>query len=97
MNKITLDGAEMLTRKIAHQYLKEQFGFPEYYGENLDALWDMLSIVSKPMVIRLENNNMLQENLGAYGQAIIAVFMDLASENKNIVFHTEADKNCIER
>ncbi len=25
-----------------HRLLKEQFGFPAYYGENWDALWDCL-------------------------------------------------------
>jgi RNAse (barnase) inhibitor barstar len=30
------------TAKTAHKYLKEQMGFPDYYGENLNAFSDCL-------------------------------------------------------
>lgn len=41
--EIRLDGRKMRTRENAHAVLKEAFRFPEYYGRNLDALWDMLT------------------------------------------------------
>ncbi len=40
---IILDGNEMLNRQELHRYLKKQFHLSEFYGENLDALWDELS------------------------------------------------------
>ena len=39
----TLDALKLNERKQAHEYLAEAFGFPEYYGKNLDALYDCLS------------------------------------------------------
>lgn len=40
--KIILDARHMDTKKRAHGYLKEKMNFPEYYGENLDALYECL-------------------------------------------------------
>ena len=39
----TIDALKVKERKEAHEYLKEVFDFPEYYGKNLDALYDCLS------------------------------------------------------
>lgn len=41
--EIRLDGRKLMTREAAHDKLKERFGFPDYYGRNLDALWDLLT------------------------------------------------------
>ena len=37
-----VDAAKMKERKAAHEYLKDQFHFPDYYGANLDALHDCI-------------------------------------------------------
>lgn len=43
MRKVLLDGNVLADRNTAHRYLKVMLEFPEYYGENLDALYDMLT------------------------------------------------------
>ena len=40
-NPIIIDFASCRPEEI-HTMLKEKFGFPEYYGRNLSALWDCL-------------------------------------------------------
>lgn len=40
--KIILDARRMDTKEAAHVYLQEQLGFPEYYGKNLDALYECM-------------------------------------------------------
>ena len=43
MRRVTLDFGACRHRDSLHQYLEEQFGFAEHYGENLDALFDLLT------------------------------------------------------
>ncbi|MCF0230246.1 MAG: barstar family protein [Parasporobacterium sp.] len=38
-----LDAGELNDSRNSHIYLKEIFGFPEYYGCNLDALYDCIT------------------------------------------------------
>ena len=39
MEKIILDGAKMTDKTAAHEHIAEMMGFPQWYGNNLDALW----------------------------------------------------------
>lgn len=41
-NPILLDFGKCKYLGEIHAILKEKFGLPEYYGENPDALWDLL-------------------------------------------------------
>ena len=40
-NPIVLDFTGCRYLGVVHQILKEKFGFPDYYGENWSALWDL--------------------------------------------------------
>ncbi len=47
----TLDGTKMQCRTTLHAELKEKLLFPEYYGENLDALWDCATDITDETII----------------------------------------------
>ena len=70
--KVVLDGKKMISREAAHAYLKETFGFPEYYGENLDALHDCLAEMTDVEVELLNADDMLAA-LGKYGEKLFQV------------------------
>ena len=74
------------TKEAAHRYFKGLFDFPDYYGSNLDALYDCLSELP-PCRIVLRYPHMLR---GDYGIKLRAVFDDLADERDDIEL-TERD------
>ncbi len=86
MNRIILDGKKMISREIAHTHMKEKLNAKEYYGNNLDALWDVLSTYDRNVKVEFINIESLIENLGDYGEFIVEVFKDAEKENKNIKF-----------
>lgn len=77
MNKIILDGKLIL--KDGHLYLKEILNFPDYYGENLDALYDCLTDIGTNTEIILDNDKLVEKE-------IINTFIDASNENPYISF-----------
>ena len=70
-----LDGN--LIKKEGHDYLKEALNLPDYYGKNLDALYDCLTEIE--CEIELINSNDVDKD-------IIDTFKDAADENDFLKF-----------
>lgn len=85
MEKIILDGAKMTEKTAAHEHIAEMMGFPAWYGNNLDALWDMLSERDEAD-IELVNAAAMLGTLETYGCRLLSCFFDAAAENSRIVF-----------
>lgn len=81
---VVLDGRKMTDKRTLHNYLKEQCGFPEYYGNNLDALYDVLTDREEPLEIHLEYAQELKEVLCGYGEAFIETLEDAAANCSNV-------------
>lgn len=82
MRQLTLDSSYMTDRKTAHEYIARQLSFPEYYGHNLDALYDMLTDIAEPIIIMINHIELLEAQLGAsYGKLLLEVLKDSAAEN----------------
>ena len=77
---IVLDAEKMTTRSKAHPYLKEMLHFPDYYGNNLDALYDCLTDLG-PTQIWFEN----EEKGGDCFRKILRVFKDAHRGNADLV------------
>ena len=43
VSEVILDGRHMGNHEEYHPYLARKLDFPDYYGNNLDALYDMLT------------------------------------------------------
>ena len=79
-----IDGKLMVTRKAAHEELKRAMELPEWYGRNLDALWDMLTTIEVSAVLA-EKDAML-EHLRDYGQDLLDTLLEAAEENPRFRF-----------
>ncbi|MBQ8515599.1 MAG: barstar family protein [Ruminococcus sp.] len=82
---LTIDGDKIKTETQLHKWLAEALEFPCWYGNNFDALFDMLSAeVSKPLLIRVINPAQLQENLGPAADVLSRVLVHAALENRHL-------------
>ena len=89
MDKIILNGANMTTREDAHAEIQREMGFPEYYGANLDALWDMISTTDAD--VELHNPVPMLNALGKYGCKLLETFFDAVDENEGFRFRLESE------
>lgn len=84
--EIILDGKLMTGREAVHDLLTEQLNLPDYYGRNLDALFDMLSESGQNLNITLIHADVMLSYMGNYGNALIKTLKDAADRFENIEF-----------
>lgn len=84
MNVITIDCADIRDKAGFHAAVAKALSFPDYYGNNLDALHDCLTDIFADIQIQFENWRLLEEKLGSYTAAIQWAMSHAAEENPNI-------------
>lgn len=78
-----LNGLLMQTRDDMHAQLKERFHLAEHYGNNLDALWDLLAERADGGYILLEFAERMPNELLL---PLVGLFVDLAAQDKRWQF-----------
>ncbi len=79
--RIIIDGLMIKNKKQFHECIKNKMEFPEYYGNNLDALWDCLTgWIELPIEVEWRNFKYSKEQLGEYSNKIIEVFKEAEEE-----------------
>ena len=81
MKSCTLYVARIADMEALHAALAEGFGFPAWYGRNLDALYDLLTEPSEPATLTIYDFDTLTETLGDKGAALRRVLTDAGQEN----------------
>jgi ribonuclease inhibitor len=80
MEKIILDGSQFTNKAELHAILKSKLQLPDYYGNNLDALWDCLTgDVKLPMNIEWINFQNSKELLGDYAEKTLNIFINAST------------------
>ena len=81
MKQVRLNGLFMGTKEKAHRHMKRRLSFPDYYGNNLDALYDCLSELG-PTQVTLTHAAYLKKKLGdAYAAKLLSVFAAATGAN----------------
>ena len=78
----TIDCENLLFPDRAHEYLAKVLELPEYYGKNLDALYDCLT-EKGPCTVVLAGAEVLRQ-WGGYGARVLAAIEQAAEANPNL-------------
>lgn len=81
METIILDGASASTRAALHDQLAQKLSFPDYYGRNLDALYDLLTERPESTRLLIRRRDALMEALGVYGASFLKTLEEASLEN----------------
>ena len=82
MRKITLDIERMRSLPMLHKYLHTALALPDYYGANLDALYDCLTEIAEPTELVVPKKVADEAYLGWYGQQFLQLLEDAGAANE---------------
>ena len=92
MKNIVIDFSNCKYTMDLHNEIKEKLELPEWYGNNLDALWDMLTgFIETPINITVVFNpeTKAAEGLKENVLKIIQTFKEAVEEGEEIIFNSE--------
>lgn len=82
MEEKMIDCTQIKTREDLHNIFRDILSFPEWYGCNLDALYDCLTDISGK--VRLLDWEIAEARLGAYGEKAKKVIATAALHNADL-------------
>ena len=83
MKRVWIDGKHITDMASLHSLVALSLGFPSYYGNNLDALYDCLTDLFEETEITVTNAEYLKSSLEK-GNAFLNVLKQAAEENEEI-------------
>jgi len=85
VRSIIIDALDMKDRESLHLVMKEALNLPDYYGNNLDALWDCLRDLP-PTELLLRHAESLSSLPDGYGEKMIGLLREAVEEHPHFVF-----------
>lgn len=79
MNEIIIRCEQIDSPRTFHRVLARELDFPEWYGGNLDALYDCLTQIGTGTKLRLVGF----DTLGSFGRGFRRVMEDACEDNPN--------------
>lgn len=84
MNTVIVDCGPIKTPEQLHEALAGALEFPDYYGKNLDALYDCLTDICEDTQLVLCNWHALEYALKDYSGKLLYVFRCACLENQQL-------------
>jgi len=87
MNELIIDLKEVNTKEELHNLLSSKLGFPDWYGKNWDAFWDLITdteLVKMPNRLTLVGFKELSEKLSQDAQQLRQCFLDMKEKYPSI-------------
>lgn len=82
VKKVIINCENLHEREQAHLYLAQMLDFPEYYGKNLDALFDCLTELRECTIVLQGETDLRQA--GGYGARILKVLEEASKVNDGL-------------
>jgi len=89
MAEIVLDGLVIEEVGDVHALFARALELPDWYGRNLDALFDCLTDIGGDVTVRLLHRKDLEDRLGYRGRALSALLRRAAEENAHVTLLEE--------
>lgn len=92
MKSVVIDFSKCKYPLDLHNEIREKLELPEWYGNNLDALWDMLTgFIETPIEITViyKPENKAAENLKENVLKVIEIFKEASEEDEDLKFNRE--------
>jgi len=91
--RVLINGKKIIDKTSLYAYLHQQFNFPYPIGQNLDALWDVLSHNQTLKKITIIHSEVIKHNLNEYADALIDLFKSLQKERNIEIVIYEGKRN----
>lgn len=84
MKKVLLNFNSAKTAEWIHEYIKSKLEFEDFYGKNLDALYDELTSITEDTCLGVFWQRKKDKKLASYLKKIKKVFQDAERNNSHI-------------
>lgn len=89
MKTVLLDGAKITCPEDVHDAFAAVLRFPDWYGRNLDALFDLLTQPAVAVTVILRRTELLEAVLGRRWRSLRRCLRDAAAQNPRITILEE--------
>jgi len=84
MKKVKLTGKAIRSLDEFYGEIAKKFRFPDYFGRNLDALWDVLTTdVKGPVELAWEDSEASKKSMGKDFAKVAALLRDVGKERED--------------
>ncbi|WP_433752910.1 barstar family protein [Paenibacillus amylolyticus] len=90
MNTVILDGENFASSAELHQQLKDKLKLPDFYGGNLDALWDCLTgTIELPLELKWTNYRISEERMEYEAGRVRDLMLEVQAEQSGFILRVE--------